>query len=90
MDKSRRKGSARSGKPKAGRSKDVSIPVIQMYDGVWYRVKGYTHTECCDCALVHKEQYRLVDGHLEWTAVRDDERTEERRKELGIKVTRKR
>lgn len=90
MDKSRRKGSTRSGKAKAGRSKDVSIPVVQMYDGVWYRVKGYTYTECCDCALTHKEQYRLVDGHLEWTAVRDDERTEERRKELGIKVTRKR
>jgi hypothetical protein len=66
------------------------IPTVQMYDGVWYRVKGYTHTECCDCALVHKEQYRLVDGHLEWAAVRDDKRTEERRKELGIKVTRKR
>jgi hypothetical protein len=61
-----------------------------MYDGVWYRVKGYTHTECCDCALVHQEQYRLVDGHLEWTAVRDDEQTAKRRKELGIKVTRKR
>jgi hypothetical protein len=40
--------------------------------------------------LTHKEQYRLVDGHLEWTAVRNDERTEERRKELGIKVIRKR
>ena len=90
MDKSRGKGSARSSKPKARRGKDVSIPVVQMYDGVWYRVKGYTFTECCDCALTHKEQYRLVDGHLEWTAVRDDERTEERRKELGIKVTRKR
>jgi hypothetical protein len=62
------------------------IPVIQVYDDVWYRVKGYTHTECCDCALVHKEQYRLVDGHLEWSAVRDDKMTAERRKELGIKV----
>jgi hypothetical protein len=65
------------------------IPVIQMYDDVWYRVKGYVYTECCDCALVHKEAYRLVDGHLEWTGKRDDKMTEERRKELGIKVTRK-
>ena len=65
------------------------IPVVQMYDGVWYRVKGYTFTECCDCSLTHKEQFRLVDGQLEWSAVRDDQRTDERRKELGIKVNRK-
>jgi hypothetical protein len=52
-------------------------------------VKGYTFTECCDCALTHKEQFRLVDGQLEWSAVRDDKRTDERRKELGIKVNRK-
>lgn len=62
------------------------IPV-QTYEGSWYRVKGYTHTECCDCALIHKEQYRLVDGHLEWMASVDREATAKRRKELGIKVT---
>ena len=88
MDKSRRKGSTGTRRQKTGRSQNV--PVVQMYDGIWYRVKGYTYTECCDCALTHKEQYRLIDGHLEWTAVRDDVRTAERRKELGIKVTRKR
>ena len=60
---------------------------VQTYEGLWYRVKGYTHTECCDCALVHKEQYRLVDGHLEWKAEVDREATALRRKELGIKIT---
>ena len=65
------------------------MPVIQMEDGKWYRVKGYTHTECCDCALVHKEQFRIVDGALEWSAVRDDKMTEARRKELGITLKRK-
>ncbi len=60
---------------------------VQTYEESWYRIKGYTHTECCDCALVHKEQYRLVDGHLEWKAVVDREATDLRRKELGIKVT---
>lgn len=60
---------------------------VQTYEGSWYRVKGYTHTECCDCALVHKEQYRLVNGHLEWKAEVDRETTDKRRKELGIKVT---
>jgi hypothetical protein len=38
--------------------------------------------------LVHKEEYRLVDGHLEWRAARDDKATNKRRKELGIKVDR--
>lgn len=61
---------------------------IQIEDGKWYRLRGYTHSECCDCALVHLEEYRLVDGHLEWRAVRDDKATNARRKELGIKVTR--
>ena len=59
---------------------------VQMTDGKWYPIKGYTHTECCDCALVHKEMFRLVDGHLEWMAERDEEATALRRKERGIKV----
>ncbi len=65
------------------------IPVVQMNEGTWYRVKGYTYTECCDCALTHKEEYRLVDGHLEWRAVLAPDRTDKRRKELGITVKRK-
>ena len=68
--------------------KDKYIP-IQIEDGKWYRQSGYTHTECCDCALVHKEEYRLVDGHLEWKVARDDKATEKRRKELGIRITKK-
>ena len=68
--------------------KDKYIPV-QIEDGKWYRMRGYTHTECCDCALVHKEEFRVVDGHIEWRAVRDDKATEKRRQELGIKITKK-
>ena len=67
--------------------KDKYVPV-QIEDGKWYRVKGYTHSECCDCALAHIEEYRLVDGHLGWRASRDDKATKARRKELGIKVSR--
>ncbi len=87
MDKGRRQGSSGAGKKKARRNGDVSV--VQIFDGAWYRIKGYTHTECCDCALVHKEEIRLVDGHLEWRAMRDDKETDRRRKELGIKVTRR-
>jgi hypothetical protein len=70
------------------KKREKYIPV-QIEDGKWYRMKGYTHTECCDCALVHKEEFRVVDGHIEWKAVRDDKATEKRRKELGIKISKK-
>jgi Zn-finger protein len=70
------------------KKREKYIPV-QIEDGKWYRMKGYTHTECCDCALVHKEEFRVIDGHIEWKAERDDKATEKRRKELGIKITKK-
>lgn len=70
------------------KKRDKYVPV-QIEDGKWYRMKGYTHTECCDCALVHKEEFRVIDGHIEWKAVRDDKATKKRRKELGIKITKK-
>ena len=70
------------------KKREKYIPV-QIEDGKWYRMKGYTHTECCDCALVHKEEFRVIDGHIEWKAVRDDKATEKRRKELGIRITKK-
>lgn len=64
------------------------LDVIQIEDGTWYRVRGYTHTECCDCALVHREELRLVDGQLEFRVTRDDAETAQRRRALGIKINR--
>ncbi len=69
-------------------SRKRKMSVVQIEDGQWYRIRGYTHTECCDCALVHKEEIRLVDGHLEWRAMRDDVETRRRRTALGVKITR--
>jgi transcription initiation factor TFIIIB Brf1 subunit/transcription initiation factor TFIIB len=66
----------------------VKYTPVQIAEGKWYRIRGYTHHECCDCGLVHKEQYRMNDGHVEWRAMRDDAQTAKRRKELGIKVSR--
>lgn len=60
---------------------------VQIVDGVWYRMKGYTHTECCDCALVHREEFRVVDGCIEWRATRDEKQTAARRRERGIVVS---
>jgi transcription initiation factor TFIIIB Brf1 subunit/transcription initiation factor TFIIB len=66
----------------------VKYTPVQIAEGKWYRIRGYTHHECCDCGLVHKEEYRMNDGHVEWRAMRDDAQTAKRRKELGIKVSR--
>ena len=66
----------------------VKYTPVQIAEGKWYRIRGYTHHECCDCGLVHKEEYRMSDGHVEWRAMRDDAQTAKRRKELGIKVSR--
>jgi hypothetical protein len=70
------------------RKKEKYTPV-QITDGEWYRSAGYTHTECCDCALVHKEEMQLVNGHLEFRVTVDQKKTKQRRKELGIFVTRR-
>lgn len=70
------------------KSKDKYTPV-QIKEGVWYRAGGYTHNECCDCGLVHREEFKLEKGVLYWRAHRDDRQTATRRKELGITVTRK-
>jgi len=38
---------------------------------------------------VHKEEVRLVDGHLEFRLTVDRKQTKQRRKKLGIEVTRR-
>lgn len=70
-------------------AKRKKYEAIQIADNVWYRMKGYTHTECCDCGLVHREEFRVVDGHIEWRATRDDKLTAKRRAERGIAITEK-
>jgi hypothetical protein len=35
----------------------------QAYDGEWYQLalRAYNFDQCCDCGLVHKTRYRVVD-----------------------------
>jgi hypothetical protein len=61
---------------------------IQITDGSWYRVKGYTHSQCCGCALVHKEEFKLENGELYFRVTVDEKETEAQRTALGIKVIR--
>lgn len=47
-----------------------------MIDGVWLRVpkRGFKE-QCCDCGLVHKLNFRIVNGALEIQVFRDERAT---------------
>jgi hypothetical protein len=62
---------------------------VQINDGSWYRVKGYTHSQCCGCGLVHKEEFKLENGELYFRVTVDEKETAAQRAALGITVTRK-
>ena len=45
-------------------------------DGEWIRVPMRNgKDQCCDCGLVHKTNYRIVDGHVEVQVFRDGRAT---------------
>lgn len=52
---------------------------VQIHNGEWTRVKGFTHEVCCDCGLEHKLEYRLNDGMLEYRSTREEKGTRENR-----------
>jgi len=58
-------------------------------DGEWVRpiVRGY-RTQCCDCGLVHKMDFRIRDGRIEFRAYRDGRATGGARASQKIKVKR--
>jgi hypothetical protein len=35
---------------------------IQRYDGEWVDVTCERSVQCCDCGLVHEEDYRIIEG----------------------------
>lgn len=48
----------------------------QEYDGEWIRParKGYK-IKCCDCGLVHKINFRIRKGNIEYQPFRDNRAT---------------
>lgn len=61
----------------------------QARDGDWIRPRrrGY-RIACCDCGLVHRFDFRMRKGVLEFRAFRDKRATYRRRKRLGLVVDR--
>lgn len=48
----------------------------QLVDGEWFRPRMRGGREmCCSCALVHKVDYRIVDGRVEFRAVQQKRAT---------------
>ena len=61
--------------------------LIQRFDNEWVDVTCERSVQCCDCGLVHREEYRIVptdgDGdHIIRKAVRDRRATANRRRSL--------
>lgn len=60
---------------------------IEMEPGQWVRVYKTNFLDaCCDCGLVHRSQYRVVDGKIYMRCWRDERATaacRRRRKHKG-------
>ena len=48
---------------------------IQRFDGEWIRPtrKNY-YIKCCECGLVHRMDFRIKNGHIEFRAFRINKR----------------
>jgi hypothetical protein len=54
----------------------------QVFDGEWIEPKpqqGYKMA-CCDCGLVHRLNFDVVDGKVQFQAFRDNRATAQRRR----------
>lgn len=58
----------------------------EQEEGEWIEpiLKGYKLC-CCDCGLVHKLDFRIRDGIIEYRAFRDNRSTGQRRRWQKIK-----
>lgn len=48
----------------------------QIEESEWFEppMRGFSH-QCCECCLVHKTDYRIVKGKLQFRAVTDNRAT---------------
>ena len=54
----------------------MSEKYYHVTDGEWLQVKMRGQkTQCCDCGLVHRENYRIKDGKIEMQVFRDPRAT---------------
>ena len=60
--------------------------VITRFDKEWVDVTVERSIQCCDCGLVHREDYRIIESetgdHIIRQAIRDNRATAARRRSL--------
>lgn len=60
---------------------------LKLEDGVWVRPKHRGFKEqCCDCGLVHRWDFRVVDEGVEFRVFRDERGTAAARRKLKRRV----
>jgi hypothetical protein len=62
------------------------ITYVAVRDGEWIHPTGtwrqYGHSmRCCDCGLIHRMDFRIRNGQVEFRAVRDEVATATARRE---------
>jgi len=60
---------------------------IQRWDGEWVDVTVERYSACCDCGLVHKEEYNIIEAensteHILRRVIRDNRATANRRRSM--------
>ena len=63
----------------------------QVKDGEWIRPTGDWNgflDACCDCGLVHRVTFRLIEGEIHFRATRDNRKTAAMRRSI-LKLERK-
>jgi hypothetical protein len=62
---------------------------IQRFEGEWVDVTEERFLACCDCGLIHKEEYRIVPSengdHIFRRVFRDNQATANRRRSMKAK-----
>ena len=59
---------------------------MQQEDGEWVEpLKGYKMA-CCDCGLIHKFDFRIRKGKVQFSATRDNRATAQRRRRQNVQL----
>jgi hypothetical protein len=64
----------------------MTIRYHQLQDGEWMRPtrRGFRDA-CCDCGLVHRMEFRIVEGTIEFRSTRDNKATAAMRRRMNVK-----
>jgi hypothetical protein len=62
----------------------MKYDIKQSIDGEWTKAPRSFLRACCDCGLVHQEQYRVQRGKLHRRVIRDRKETRAERKRIDL------